>query len=93
MQISFHEIEDHVKIFIILRLDNVEESNYVFITIQFLKEHDLPEGSLSISGVVEGVKDLFERDNLFNDQEPKYTYLSFLSIAFHTIPSAPFPNF
>lgn len=64
VQISFHEIEDHVEILIVLGLDDVEQPHDVLMAIQFLQEHDLPESTLGVSGVMERIEHLLQRNHL-----------------------------
>ena len=64
VQVSFHEIKNHVEVLVIFGLDDVLESNDVLMLGELFEEDDFAEGSLSVSGVVEGIKDFFERNDL-----------------------------
>jgi hypothetical protein len=58
MQVSFHEIKNHVEILVVLCLDHLLQFDYVLVVLELLQENNLPECSLSICGIVEGVKNL-----------------------------------
>ena len=60
MQISFHKIKHKVKILIVFGFDDVEQSYDIIVAIELLKEHDLAECSLGVSGIMEGVEDFFK---------------------------------
>ncbi len=60
MQISFHKIKHKVKILIVFGFDDVEQSYDIIVAIELLKEHDLAECSLGVSGIVKGVEYFFE---------------------------------
>ena len=60
MKVSLHKIEHQVQIFIILRPDDREQSNDVFMSIEMLKIHDLSVGPLRVGGVLKGVIDFFQ---------------------------------
>ena len=64
VQVRIHEIENQVYISIVFRPNHILKSNDVFVTIQFLQEDNLPEGSLRISSVLKCVEILLECDNL-----------------------------
>jgi len=49
MQISLHEIKHHIQILVIFGFDDVDKSDDVLMTVEFLQEHHLTEGPLSIS--------------------------------------------
>lgn len=61
----FHEVEDEVEIFVILRFDDIEESYDIFmawakrrLTVKLLQEHNLSESSLGVCRIVKGIEDL-----------------------------------
>ena len=64
VQVSIHEIKDKVNIPIILCSDHVLQPDDVLVADKFLQEDNLTEGSLSVSGILEGVEVLLEGDNL-----------------------------
>lgn len=90
MQICFHVIKYQINVFVVLCFDDIEKSNDVLMSIQFLQKHNLSKGSLCISSIVKSIKYFFQSNNLH-----KYTctVFNFLSTAFQTIPYAPLPNF
>ena len=55
-----HKFKDEVDVVVILGLEDVIQADDVFVVSQLLQEHDFTEGSLSISGVLECIKDLFQ---------------------------------
>jgi hypothetical protein len=64
VQISLHEIKDHVEILVVLSLDDVKQPDDIFVAIEFLEEHDLPECALCICGIMERIEHLLQRHNL-----------------------------
>lgn len=72
VQVRLHEIEDQVQVFVILRLDHVEQRDDVLVAVQLLEEHDLSQGesylaesALGVRGVMKGIEHLLEGDHLF----------------------------
>ena len=47
MKIRFHEIEDKVDIFVALCFDDIEEGDYVRVSVELLKENDLNDISFT----------------------------------------------
>ena len=80
MEVSVHEIKHQINVSIVFSPYNVLKSNDVFMPIQFLKENDLSESSLSISGILKGVK-VFLKSHYFLRllvySLPNYTIRSF----------------
>jgi len=66
VQVGVHEVEHEVDISIVLSSDYVLQPYNVFVTIKFLQENNLSEGTLGISRVLEGVEVLLESDDLLS---------------------------
>ena len=64
MQIRFHVVEYEVEVLVVFCFDDILEPDDVVVICHFLKEHDLPEGSLCICGIVECIEDLLKCDSL-----------------------------
>lgn len=65
MEVRLHVVKHHVDILIVLRFNDIQQSYDILMPVEFLQEHDLPEGPLGIGCIVKGVEDLFNRDHLF----------------------------
>ena len=76
VEVSLHVLEDQVDVPVIVSLQHVQQLDDVLVPMQLLQEHDLPEGPLGISGILEGIKDLLEGHclpSLLVDSLPHYT--------------------
>ena len=60
VEICVHIIEYQVNVSVILCPDDVQQSDNVVMSIQLLEEDNLPECTLGISGILKGIKILFE---------------------------------
>lgn len=65
VEIGVHEVKNEVDVFVVLSPDDVLESDYVFMSSQFLQENDFSESALGVGSVLEGVEVLLERTNFF----------------------------
>jgi hypothetical protein len=64
MKVCFHIIEHKVEIFVILRLDNIEQPDDILMAIKFLKEHHFTECALCISCVMKSIEHFLKSYNL-----------------------------
>lgn len=64
VQVRLHEIEHHVQVLVVLRLDDVAQANDVLVPVQFLQEHHLAERPLRVRRIVERVEHFLQRDYL-----------------------------
>jgi hypothetical protein len=56
-------ITDQVYVSIIVSSHNVQKSDNIVVIVEFLKKHNLAEGSLRISGILKCIKALLQRHN------------------------------
>ena len=66
MQVSVHEVEDQVDVTVVFSPNNVLKTYNIFVAIKLLQEDHFSKGSLRVRGVLEGIKVLFECNNLFS---------------------------
>lgn len=59
-----HELKHQVDVFVVVGAQHVEEADDVGMRRELQQEHDLPEGSLRVRLVPEGVEDLFHRHHV-----------------------------
>lgn len=66
MQVDLHILKHQVDIPVIVGLQHVQKPDdmVVVCSVQLLQEHDLTEGTLRIGGVLKGIEDLLQRDDL-----------------------------
>lgn len=57
MEVDLHVFENQIYVFIIVRLEDIQQSDNVLVVgdVQFLQKHDLAKGSLGIGGVLRRV--------------------------------------
>ncbi len=65
VEVRLHEIENQVDVLVVLGPDDVQKLDDVLMTIKFLQEDDLSEGSLSVCGVLERIEHLLESTHSF----------------------------
>ena len=58
-----HKFKYKINVFVIFSFYNIMKFDNVWMVTKFLKKHDFPEGSLSISLIAEGIKYLLDRNN------------------------------
>ena len=63
VEVGLHVVEDEVDVLVVLRLQHVLQPDDVLVPRQPLQVHDLAEGALCVGRVLEGVKDLLQRDD------------------------------
>lgn len=63
VKVSFHIFEHQVEVFIIFGTDHLLQTNNGAV-LQFIQEGDLAEGTLSISGVLKCIENLFEGEGV-----------------------------
>ena len=63
VEIRFDKFENQIQIFVILSLEYVMELDDI-IVFELRKEHDFAVGTLSVSGVLESIENLFKRKYL-----------------------------
>ena len=63
MQICFHVFKNQIQVLIVFGLENLMHFDYIGV-IELMEENYLSVGSLSISGMLKGVKDLFQSHGL-----------------------------
>jgi hypothetical protein len=61
VQVRLHELENEVKILVVLRTDYIEEFNDVRVT-QLVDDAYFAVGTLSVHGMLEGIEYFFERE-------------------------------
>ena len=59
VEVSFYELEDQIHIFIIISFDGFVQFDDVGV-LDLTQDFDLSVGALGISGVLEGIEDLFQ---------------------------------
>lgn len=67
VKVCLHEVEHQVNVLVVLRFQDVEQRDYVGVSVEFLQEDDLDVrwrylsvGALRIGGVLESVEDFLE---------------------------------
>lgn len=60
VQVGFHELEHQVQILIVVRFDHIMQF-YNIGVVELVQEHDFPEGTLRIRGMLESIEDLLKR--------------------------------
>ena len=65
VQVRLHVLEDQVDVAVVVRLEHVGGRDDVLVPVHLLEELDLAERALRVGRILEGVKDLLERDDLF----------------------------
>ena len=60
MEIRVHVLEDHIDIFVIIWFNNSDEFDDIFVIDKLTKVDNLTVGSLSISWILESIKNLQE---------------------------------
>ena len=86
-QIRLHEFKHKIDIAVIVRLEHVRQRDNVLVSLHFLKEHHLTEGSLRVGGVLKRIKNLLERDHLLGPfvRRPPHNAVCTLSELLHNV--------
>jgi hypothetical protein len=66
MEIGIHEIKHQVDVSVVLSPNHILQSNDIFMAVQFLKEDDLSEGSLSIGCILKSVEVFLQSNDLLS---------------------------
>jgi hypothetical protein len=80
VQVRLHVVKDQINVSVVFSSNYVLQLDNVVVAVQFLKENNFSEGSLSIRGILKSIEYLLESDyllGLFVNCLPNYTICAF----------------
>lgn len=74
VQVGLHVLKHQIDVFVVLGSDHAVQFDYVRV-VQLMQQRNLTEGTLGISRMLKGIKDLFESDQAFCSSIDGFPYM------------------